>query len=228
MSWSCRRPGCGEPATVVVSFATASREVFVDALRGANEQAGQLLCERHRVRLTPPRGWQLVDQSDDPQRSLPFPLTIPRREWGATGVGAGSRIGNGRAPRPWPPLTFADVPAPDAALIESETVVEETTASSRTEDLEYQNDPTATEADVHELVDPPEQPAQSDTQSDEIDAAGEAETADDAESAEQNEPEIDERMAQLLKPTGGLLARAFGNAGPQRSILNPATDSATE
>ncbi len=52
----CARPGCGAPATAVLTFQYAIRTVWL-LDQGDPDPAAIDLCGRHADRLSPPRGW---------------------------------------------------------------------------------------------------------------------------------------------------------------------------
>jgi hypothetical protein len=57
----CARPGCGAPATVVLTFQYATRTVWLFD-QGEPDPAAIDLCARHADRLSPPRGWTAHDR----------------------------------------------------------------------------------------------------------------------------------------------------------------------
>lgn len=114
MGWSCRRPGCHHPAAVAITFDAVSCQVWVDRLFA---DATQLLCEEHAERLSPPRGWVVVDRREG-QSSIVSPrepsvATPPRpprsqRQWGQLDAPRLEFLGPDPIPAPVP----APVPAP--------------------------------------------------------------------------------------------------------------------
>ena len=52
----CARPGCGAPASVVLTFQYATRTVWL-LDQGELDPAAIDLCTPHADRLSPPRGW---------------------------------------------------------------------------------------------------------------------------------------------------------------------------
>ncbi len=143
MSWSCRRPGCGEAASVVISYDTVACEVWVDHLDGAPDSA-QLLCDRHRSRLSPPRGWTVLDRtgsaaseasdataftSADSTGAVGEPAGEPagRRGWGQTDITSGTefvggpaagRVALGPPEETLPEETLPEVTLPEVTLPE--------------------------------------------------------------------------------------------------------------
>ncbi|MBK6857855.1 MAG: DUF3499 family protein [Microthrixaceae bacterium] len=69
MRRSCARPGCGEPATVTLSYDYGGATVWLESLAPEGHPMTHDLCERHAARTNPPRGWNLVDR-----RALGGPL----------------------------------------------------------------------------------------------------------------------------------------------------------
>jgi hypothetical protein len=57
----CSRLGCGEPAVAVFGFDARESLVWLDPLGDDGRGAG-VLCETHADRLSPPRGWNLLDR----------------------------------------------------------------------------------------------------------------------------------------------------------------------
>ena len=58
----CARPGCGEPATVTLSYDYGAATVWLEPLSPEGHPMTHDLCDRHTARTAPPRGWELVDQ----------------------------------------------------------------------------------------------------------------------------------------------------------------------
>lgn len=52
----CARPGCGAPATAVLTFQYSSRTVWL-ADPADDDPSAIDLCARHADRLSAPRGW---------------------------------------------------------------------------------------------------------------------------------------------------------------------------
>ena len=61
MRRSCARPGCGEPATVTLSYDYKGATVWLESLASEGHPMTHDLCARHPARTNAPRGWQLVD-----------------------------------------------------------------------------------------------------------------------------------------------------------------------
>ena len=61
----CARPGCGAPATAVLTFQYATRTVWL-LDPGDPDPAAIDLCGRHADRTAPPRGWTGHDNRADP------------------------------------------------------------------------------------------------------------------------------------------------------------------
>ena len=73
---SCSRLGCSEPAVAVFAFDARESLVWLDPISTPGRGAG-VLCGTHADRLSPPRGWNLLDRR-----------------------AAASRLWTGRAPAP--------------------------------------------------------------------------------------------------------------------------------
>lgn len=52
----CARPGCGAPATAVLTFQYATRTVWLSE-EADSDPAAIHLCGRHADRTAPPKGW---------------------------------------------------------------------------------------------------------------------------------------------------------------------------
>jgi hypothetical protein len=58
----CARPGCGEVATVTLSYHYGQATVWLEPLVTEGHPMTHDLCDRHSARTAPPRGWRLVDR----------------------------------------------------------------------------------------------------------------------------------------------------------------------
>lgn len=56
----CSRTGCTNPAVATLTFAYADSTAVVGPLATSSEPHSYDLCERHALRLTAPRGWDVV------------------------------------------------------------------------------------------------------------------------------------------------------------------------
>lgn len=65
----CSKTGCRAPAVATLTFAYADRAVVLGPLATYAEPHTYDLCSDHTVRLTAPRGWEVVRLIDD----LPLP-----------------------------------------------------------------------------------------------------------------------------------------------------------
>lgn len=61
MSASCRRPGCTKAAAVTIHYDPVSCQLWLDPITVADRSA-QTLCLDHAERLSPPKGWVVVDR----------------------------------------------------------------------------------------------------------------------------------------------------------------------
>lgn len=59
---SCRRPGCGWPATASLSFRYATGQVWLQDLSPTPDPSLYDLCASHADTQTVPRGWEQVDE----------------------------------------------------------------------------------------------------------------------------------------------------------------------
>jgi len=57
----CAHPGCGAPATAVLTFQYATRTVWV-LDQGDDEPSVIDLCTPHADKISPPRGWTAHDR----------------------------------------------------------------------------------------------------------------------------------------------------------------------
>jgi len=69
----CARPGCGAPATAVLTFQYATRTVWL-LDQGDPDPAAIDLCTRHADRLSPPRGWTGHDRRDSATPGMSTPV----------------------------------------------------------------------------------------------------------------------------------------------------------
>ncbi|HLU55480.1 MULTISPECIES: DUF3499 domain-containing protein [Pseudonocardiaceae] len=56
----CSRTGCLEPAVATLTYAYSDSTAVVGPLATASEPHSYDLCEAHAMRLTVPRGWEVV------------------------------------------------------------------------------------------------------------------------------------------------------------------------
>lgn len=56
----CSRTGCTNPAVATLTFVYADSTAVVGPLATCSEPHSYDLCERHALRLTAPRGWDVV------------------------------------------------------------------------------------------------------------------------------------------------------------------------
>lgn len=56
----CSRTGCGHPAVATLTYAYADSTAVVGPLATYSEPHSYDLCEEHALRLTVPRGWEVV------------------------------------------------------------------------------------------------------------------------------------------------------------------------
>jgi hypothetical protein len=61
----CSRTGCPNPAVATLTYAYADSTAVVGPLATAAEPHSYDLCERHAMRLTAPRGWEVVRHEGD-------------------------------------------------------------------------------------------------------------------------------------------------------------------
>jgi hypothetical protein len=61
----CSKTGCINPAVATLTFAYADSTAVVGPLATYSEPHSYDLCERHALRLTAPRGWDVVRHDGD-------------------------------------------------------------------------------------------------------------------------------------------------------------------
>jgi len=185
MTGSCRRPGCANVAAVTIHYDPVSCQLWLDPIVVADRSA-QALCVEHAERLSPPRGWVVVDRrgaqttilSEAPaavsaERASRTPRT-PRRRWGSF-----------------------EEPMLDFSVAERDSETDEA-GSDEPENAAAR----APNAEPEQSVEP-EEPFEPEPQ---------VEPVDD--------------LADLLKPRGGLLSRAFAATGDQHSALTLPNEAA--
>lgn len=195
MSASCRRPGCTQVAAVAIHYDPVSCQLWLDPITVADRSA-QTLCEDHAERLSPPRGWVVVDRRGAQTTILAAP-----------GVSASGRPVQRRAlRRRWgsfeePTLDFTA----SEAVTTAATVVVESVAEPEPEPVP--EGAAASEPTVEPEPEPRPEP--------EPQPAPQPEPMTDSP----------EDMERLLHPRGGLLGRAFEATGHQRSVLTLPSES---
>jgi len=133
---ACSRLGCDEAAVSVFAFDALESLVWLDPISVPGRGAG-VLCQRHADRLSPPRGWNLLDRRapaarlwtgrpaattarppaaphtarrERPARSRPCPAPGPRLPFDVTPEPAPAVTADDTAPRTWSPR---DRPGPE-------------------------------------------------------------------------------------------------------------------
>ena len=118
---NCSRLGCDEPATTVFAFDARESLVWLDPLGPGGRGAG-VLCGAHADRMSPPRGWNLLDRrggrvatvdghAPAPHRHRP-PRRRARRERAPAHPTLRTRADRGcRSTRPFAAPGTADPPA---------------------------------------------------------------------------------------------------------------------
>jgi hypothetical protein len=70
----CTRTGCGRPAVATLTYAYSDLTAVVGPLASFAEPHSYDLCEEHAVRLTVPRGWEVVRHVGE------FPTPMPHSD----------------------------------------------------------------------------------------------------------------------------------------------------
>ncbi|MEA5358475.1 DUF3499 domain-containing protein [Amycolatopsis sp., V23-08] len=99
----CSRTGCLEPAVATLTYAYSDSTAVVGPLATASEPHSYDLCEAHALRLTVPKGWEVVRHegafaAPDPSADELTALAEAVRE-------------AGRSDKPAPPATEPDGPS---------------------------------------------------------------------------------------------------------------------
>jgi hypothetical protein len=71
---TCTRTGCGRPAVATLTYAYSDSTAVVGPLASFAEPHSYDLCEPHAVRLTVPRGWEVLRHEGE------FPFPIPHAD----------------------------------------------------------------------------------------------------------------------------------------------------
>lgn len=67
----CSRSGCASAAVATLTYVYAESTAVVGPLASFSEPHSYDLCEAHGLRLTAPRGWEVVRHEVDPDAILP-------------------------------------------------------------------------------------------------------------------------------------------------------------
>jgi Protein of unknown function (DUF3499) len=70
---ACTRTGCGRGAVATLTYVYSDSTAVVGPLATSAEPHSYDLCEEHAVRLTVPRGWEVVRHAGD----FPVPVVQP-------------------------------------------------------------------------------------------------------------------------------------------------------
>ena len=71
---TCTRTGCGRPAVATLTYVYSDSTAVVGPLATFAEPHSYDLCEEHAVRLTVPRGWEVLRHVGE------FPAPIPQAD----------------------------------------------------------------------------------------------------------------------------------------------------
>jgi hypothetical protein len=72
---TCSRIGCDTPAAASFSFDALSELAWLDTV--VESRGAGFLCEHHAERLTPPRGWSLLDRRSPEAKLFVAPSVLP-------------------------------------------------------------------------------------------------------------------------------------------------------
>lgn len=67
----CSRTGCSNPAIATLTYAYADSTAVVGPLATSSEPHSYDLCEEHAMRLTVPKGWEVVRHEGDFEHAQP-------------------------------------------------------------------------------------------------------------------------------------------------------------
>jgi len=206
MGWSCRRPGCSQPAAFSITYDAVNCQVWISSL--AVDDLGQLLCQQHRQRLSPPRGWVVIDRAVEPQvaqaAAVAREVEPPERAWGQLLIDEPVFTTDPRA------AAAPILQRSEAQYVEPENV--ETGLAQpvvpEPEDVGLQNVESTSDGDDPGNDDPGnDNPDNDDPDNDN--------PGNDNPGNDNDDP----TLGSLLAPKGGLLGRAFRATGHQRSVL---------
>ncbi len=71
---TCTRTGCGRPAVATLTYVYSDSTAVVGPLASFAEPHSYDMCEEHALRLTVPRGWEVVRHEGE------FPSPIPQAD----------------------------------------------------------------------------------------------------------------------------------------------------
>ena len=191
----CVRPGCDRPARARLAYDTVTCQVWLDQLLERSGRA-QEICELHAERLTVPRGWMLCDRRADAPALFVAEVAAPVDD--ATPAEGATR--RRRRSRRDDTRNLFDEIAADISEAPIEVVIAPHLAvvGVTVDESEVVSDPApAPEPEPVREPDPVREPAASSVEP---------------------EPEVADELS-VLKATSPLLARAFSQTGPQRSVL---------
>ena len=215
----CVRPGCDRPARARLAYDTVTCQVWLDQLLDRSGRA-QEICELHAERLTVPRGWMLCDRRAEAPALFVAEVAAPvddtaggeaparrRRRSRRDGDDTRNLFDEIAADISEAPIEV--VMAPHLAVVGGEVAVGDVAAGDAAAvESEGVSEP-APEPEPVRTPEPVREPAPAA-------AAGEPEHEGTDE-------------LSVLKATSPLLARAFSQTGPQRSVLTQSNgDDATD
>ena len=202
----CVRPGCDRPARARLAYDTVTCQVWLDQLLDHSGRS-QEICELHAERLTVPRGWMLCDRRADAPALFVAEVAEPSAALTDAPVPTeGATRRRRRTRRDDSTRNLFDEIAADM----SEAPIEVVMAPHL---VVVEPDPrTAGEPEPEPVIEPAA--AQEPVPSEEL--PSEALASDDL-----SEDLASEELA-VLNATSPLLARAFRQTGPQRSVLTQA------
>jgi hypothetical protein len=127
-SLTCSRLGCDAPAVAVFAFDARECLVWLDPIGNSGRGAG-VLCQVHADRMSPPRGWNLLDRRGRESRlwlgRTPLVSTPPKRRERTVRARSHAALGPclpfdapaAHEPEPQPAPTPAPSPVPAAAPV---------------------------------------------------------------------------------------------------------------
>ncbi len=198
----CVRPGCDRPARARLAYDTVTCQVWLDQLLDRSGRS-QEICELHAERLTVPRGWMLCDRRAEAPALFVAEVASPSAAPTDAAVpGEGATRRRRRPRRDDSTRNLFDEIAADISEAPIEVVIAPHLVMVEPEpvatETEPEPEPVATEPEPEPVAVEPQ-----------------------PEPEPEQEPEPEPELA-VLTATSPLLARAFRQTGPQRSVLTQA------
>ena len=222
VSSSCRRPGCSRQAAATIRYDPVACQLWLDPIT-TSDRSAQLLCLEHAERLSPPRGWVVVDRrgaqttivSSPPTEAPPSARgrgrTRVRRSWGSFTEPTLEFTAASVRPAPASPQSVAPEPVPELDVELADAVVPERVVPESEMAVAPEAEP-----------EPEPGPEPGPELEPELGPELEPELGPEPEPTVGLTDQVDD-LVSLFEPRGRLLSRAFESGGPQRSVLTDLT-----